>query len=355
MRYCALIIVYCLSGSVYSQINIWESSLHYGKIIPHSSELKPVTEEPLWGLQLDYSRLKLSEKAWDQCNCYAKLGASFTYFNYQNPDQLGSSSNLIFFAEPYLSYKSPLKISMRTGVGFTYLNRLYDENTNPENLFFSSHLSFIMHLGLYGIYSLNDNYALKVGFNYNHISNGGLKQPNKGMNFPTISAGVIYNRSSYKLEAREKNTHLKKKLFYYARLFGTMPEVSNEDVSVNERKLLIGLSGGALFHVTQSNAFNVGVEFTNDESYKRSAELMGEDYDHRVVGLVLGHNFVFGKILFNQQMGWYAYRPFPSTSNSFYQRYELMYKIADKLQAGVGLKSHGHVAENMDLRIGVIF
>ncbi|MEQ8924582.1 MAG: acyloxyacyl hydrolase [Fulvivirga sp.] len=344
-----------MSFSVYSQISSWESSLHYGKIIPHSSELKPVTEEPLWGLQLDYSRLKLSQKAWDQCNCYTKIGASFTYFNYQNPEQLGSSTNLIFFAEPYLSYKSRLKLTMRSGVGFTYVNRLYDENSNPENLFFSSHLSFIIHLGLYGVYAINEKYELKAGFNYNHISNGGLNQPNKGMNFPTISMGVIYNTNTFQFENREKNEYLKKKLFYYVRLFGTMPEVSNEDVSVNERKFLLGLSSGVLFHLTQTNAFNMGVELVNDESYKRSAELMGKDYDHRVVGIVLGHNFVFGNILFNQQMGWYAYRPFPSTSNSFYQRYELLYKLGNKFQVGVGLKAHGHVAENMDLRFGVVF
>jgi len=327
---------------------------HTGFIIPHSSELKEIASSTPWGVQLEWSRLRNTSKSWDQCNCYAQTGLSFNYFNYANPEQLGSSYNLIYFAEPYLSYKRKLFYSFRAGTGVTYLDQVYDESANPENTFYSSPISFILLVSFNVNYRISDNYLLSASAHYNHISNGGLEQPNKGMNFPTFGLGVSYMANAIELDNRGKTTTNKGKLYYYTRLFGTLPEVDESETTDNTRKLLIGVSGGALYHVTQSNALNLGVEIISNGAHKTQAERMNEDYDHKSINLMVGHNFVFGKITFSQQVGWYLYKPFPSTSKEFFQRYELLYKIGDVFQVGTGLKAHGHVADNLDVRLGVL-
>jgi hypothetical protein len=38
--------------------------------------------------------------------------------------------------------------------------------------------------------------------------------------------------------------------------------------------------------------------------------------------------------------------------HQFYQRYLLSYNLGKNLRFGAGLKSHGHVAEYLDLRLG---
>ncbi|MEM9300215.1 MAG: acyloxyacyl hydrolase, partial [Bacteroidota bacterium] len=79
------------------------------------------------------------------------------------------------------------------------------------------------------------------------------------------------------------------------------------------------------------------------------------DFDFHSLGLVVGNNLVFGKFTFNQQMGYYLYRPYPTENSDFFQRYELLYLIGKRYQIGTSLKAHGHVADNLDLRFGILF
>ncbi|MEQ9300337.1 MAG: acyloxyacyl hydrolase [Cyclobacteriaceae bacterium] len=335
---------------------VYGLSGHYGWIIPHSSELQAISQSAPIGLQLDWSRVKTSERAWDSCNCYSQTGLAFNYFNYQNPDQLGSSYNLTYFAEPYLSYRKRLFFSLRAGAGITYLNRVHDPIDNPENTFYSSPVSFLLVIGPNANYRLTEKVTLMGGLHYNHISNGGMKQPNKGMNFPTMTVGVKYLPKPLDLQVREKRNDQKGQLGGYVRFFSTLPEVDLDTTSNvdNSREVLLGLSVGVLYHITHTNAFNVGVEVIRDGSYARTAEITGSAYDPYLVGLLVGHNFVFGKLTFNQQIGWYAYRNYPPMDRQFYQRYEILYRLGEQWQIGTSLIAHGHVAENLDLRLGYL-
>lgn len=334
--------------------DIYGARSHVGFIIPHSSELKGISNTTPWGIQVEWSKLRATEKAWNNCNCYAQSGLSFNYYNYGNPQELGNSYNLIYFAEPYLNFGKKLFYSFRSGIGVTFLDQLYNSETNPRNTFYSSSISFILQASLNVNYQLNQKMTISLSGNYNHISNGGMKQPNKGMNFPTASLGLSYHPDKKTLEKRDKNMINKSKLLYYARLFGTLPEVEGNEIETNERKLLLGISGGILYHLTQTNAVNGGFEFISNGAYKAAAEKQDLDYDHHEINFLVGHNFVFGRITFNQQLGVYLYRPFPSTSKDIFQRYELLYQLGDKFQIGTSLKAHGHVADNFDLRFGIL-
>lgn len=296
-----------------------------------------------------------SKKAWNNCNCYAQSGLSFNYFNYANQNQLGSSYNLIYFAEPYLSFRQRLFYSFRAGAGITLLDQVYDEVENPDNTFYSSPLSFLILLNLNINYRLNDQYTVSFSGNYNHISNGGMKQPNKGMNFPTFGLGLVYSPKPYELTGFERTYEKKGDWQGYARMFGTLPNVNATEEFPDARKLLLGISGGALWYFSNFSALNMGIEAVRDESYKERAERANDDFDFHSIGLVIGNNFVFGKFTFNQQMGYYLYRPYPTENASFFQRYELLYLVGKRYQIGTSLKAHGHVAENLDLRFGVLF
>ena len=72
------------------------------------------------------------------------------------------------------------------------------------------------------------------------------------------------------------------------------------------------------------------------------------------LGLAFGHEFVLGRILFSQQFAVYLIKP-ESQKNDVYQRYNMVYRINDRINVGVGMKSHGHVADFGDFRIGMSF
>lgn len=328
---------------------------HYGFILPHSKDVLDISDSNPWGFQLDWSKLLTQDKSWNNCYCYAQVGWSLAYFNYANPKTLGNSYNLIFFAEPYLSFKRRLFYSLRTGIGATYLNQVYDEVTNPNNTFYSSPLSFLIFLNFNFNYKITDYYTVIASGYYNHISNGGRQHPNKGINFPTFGMGLSYTPHPVSLEPKARLISKRGNITGYIRLFGTSPTVDETDRYPEKKTLLMGLALGGMKHFTNFNALNVGMELVRDGSHKEKARRMNKEYSHHIIALMLGHNLIFGRFNFNQQFGIYIHKPEHATSKKMYQRYELLYQLGKHFDIGTSIKVHGHVADNMDVRFGFVF
>lgn len=329
---------------------------HYGFIIPHYKSLKSISATHPWGIEFDAAGLLLSNKAWSNCNCYGRVGASVVYFNYGNPAVLGSSYNLILFGEPYLGFRKKLHMSLRGGIGFTYLTRVYDEVSNPENVFYSSPLSFILQFQLSANYRMNEYLRFKLTGNYNHISNGGARMPNKGMNFPTVSAGMEYFFNARPLEPWPKSKGLlENDPLIYARIFSSITTVPADSLFPDVRKMIAGLEGGVMKGVSNINALGIGMEFSFDGSFREKSERSGTRYSPFIFAPALGHAFIFGKFSFTQQFAWYAYRPFPENDYKFFQRYAIYYQAGKIISIGFSLKAHAQVAEIMDVRAGFVF
>lgn len=333
-------------------ISFYGIKSHYGFIIAHSPELRPISQTNPFGIQLEYSKLKISDRAWKTCHCYGRSGFSFTYFNYNNPDVLGSSYNLIYYVEPYFTYRGPLKFSLRGSVGATYLNKKFDNETNPTNVLFSTNLSFYLAISLNLNYHINNHYALNLSGHYNHISNGGQKQPNKGMNFPTFSIGIDrtfnYNTLTRKpdsLRYFDRSTRWYTGSFLSLRSSDSNAEASNHP--------LIGFLGGALIPLSRINGLNAGTELWYDFSDERKAQNQQFNDSAFSSALTAGHQFSVGHFYFLQQFGFYITRPKNIQPKSIYQRYSFWYSIGKRkrITLGASLIAYGKVADHMDGRL----
>lgn len=351
--------IFFFAGKAFAQTTlsadstIWYigSQAHYGFIIAHRDAIRPlVNDTNPWGLSLEFSRLRNTQSAWNACNCYSQNGLAFVYFNFDNPEVLGSSVSLVVFAEPHLSLKT-LNISLRAGLGVSYLTKVYHWETNPNNVLFSSPLSGILLLQLTARVWLNENFGIRLSGAYHHISNGGSQQPNLGMNFPTVSIGAEYRISPIRLVPREKHYVSTKSMQYYAGLFFTTRKVSGND---DMRKPLLGLSGGFYKPFARMHGIGIGIELVNDWSLKERNRHSSEYIDHHIVSGLLRHHFLFGKFDFSQALGFYLYKKYP-TGSSIFQRYALDYRITKNIELGFSLKAHLAVAEQMDVRVNYLF
>ena len=328
----------------------------YGFIIPHSNELKEISSSNPWGLSIDASKLFNSEKTWSNCNCYSKIGLAFAYYNYSNPAQLGNSYNLILFAEPYLGFKRKVHATLRAGMGATYLDQVYDEVTNPSNLFYSSPLSFILILQLKLNYRIDEHNTIYLSGNYNHISNGAVSKPNKGMNFPTLGIGYEYTIRPVNLERKPNDSDQDtKQLLKYVRLFWNIRTVPETPEFPEKHDLMIGLEAGLMPRLSRINGLMTGFEFSYDGLFNEEIRRQDLDKTPYLASLHLGHFFMFGKFTFTQQFAWYAYKSYPFNDASFFQRYAIYWQFGKLINCGFSLKSHGHVAEYMDVRMGITF
>lgn len=326
---------------------------HTGFIIPHSTEIINVSNTKPYGFQIDAGRINQSQKAWNKCNCYSNVGLSFAYFNYNDPSILGNSYNLIAFMEPLLSYNPKLNFRFRAGAGLSYLTRIHDATTNPTNLFFGSSISGILLVGFSAHYKVTENWNVNAGVYYNHISNGGQQEPNKGMNFPTASAGVEFNLNTLTITPRDNKAPVDRKIHLFLGAFGNRRTVKSTATEPLAVRWQVGVYSGMIKKFTTTNAWMAGTELSYDASVSEQGRRNGEDTSPILFSILGGHQFCFGRFGFSQQIGHYTYRDY-TTDWLFFQRYALVYQVGRRIQTGISLKAHAQEAEQMDVRVGIV-
>ncbi len=345
MTFIIFLSCYCKSHGQTIQRYTFEGQ--YGAILAHAADLVPVSQSNPYGLQISYQWLKMDKENWMACQCFHYLGVSLSHHNFDNPEVLGSATSISASFEPLLWMNNKWQVSLTSGIGLSYLSRVFDEQTNPNNNFFSAPVSFLLYLTPKVSYALNSNLQAAVSFHYNHISNGGQSQPNRGMNFPTLGLGISYLPRHYDFPQHSPSS-VENKWNSYLEIFGTFRDAPEKD----RRQPAMGLALGTYYQIGRVNAFGLGMETTLDRSLA--------DGEESIAGWLhtpyISHHFLFGRFDFSQRMGYYLSKPeHYQTDNLFFQRYVLSYKIWQDLRLGIELKAHGHVAENIGFRLGYGF
>jgi hypothetical protein len=323
-----------------------------GFIIPHTESVRSISNSNPWGVEANLAWHYSDEKARSYCNCFPRLGIAMMYINFDNPSILGNGFTLAPFVEPFLPIRSKWLFSIRFSAGGAYLTRVYHPVTNPENLFYSTNFSYLLSLSPAIVYQLSQNWNLRISADYNHISNGGNQQPNKGINFPTASIGMDYIFEPVDFTKRMVYNYEDVGYKHTFRIIvsGTGKTPSYE---TNKRNVVFGLNSTYGRTISRLSILTAGVEFVNDGALK--AELHHRNPsppDHKRAALLAGHELMIGKFSFSQQLGFYFYSP-AKPRDPVYQRWGLDYHISRKVFAGINLKAHRHVADFMDFRIGL--
>jgi hypothetical protein len=325
-------------------------ALYYASVFAHSKSVQNTAGANPVGIELLSSSLRHDEKSWQLCNCFLNTGVGFHYFNFDNKI-LGHSFSLYYLLEPQFRLHKKLKLLTNTHSGIAYLSNPYHPSNNPNNMSYSTSISAYIGLGMGLQYSFRHwQWALMAHFL--HVSNGGIKDPNKGINWPAISLRASYYPKFYPLPryTSKKNTNLKQTLSSIE-LF-----ISSKTVATGEkaRYLVIGGNYQLSKQIGAINALTLASEIIFDYSLKEKLERDQLEKSYVRIGLALGHEFILGRFRFGQQLVFYPYSPSPYFSK-IYHRWGINYQINRSLTVGFRLLAHKQVANFFDFRIGYIF
>ncbi|WP_083836552.1 acyloxyacyl hydrolase [Nitritalea halalkaliphila] len=156
------------------------------------------------------------------------------------------------------------QLSLRSGIGPAYLNRLFDPETNPDNTFFSAPVSFLLYTSPTLSYQLGAQWGLSAAFNYHHISNGGQRQPNRGMNYPMWGLGLRYFPSGHPTWERHQAVDAPRTWLWAVETGLTNRSVPDQD----RRGLTAGLAVGATRRINNLQSLGFGLEFIQDEAFR---------------------------------------------------------------------------------------
>lgn len=332
----------------------WGARWHTGFIIPHSREIVNVSGSNPFGLEISAQWVLNSPEHTRKLGLISKRGFAFHYINFDNPQVLGHTVAIVPFVEPLIRPWKPLYASVRLGLGPAWLNKLYHPDNNPTNLFFSYPISLWAMLNAHLHYKINTQWELSAGLNYNHISNGGMKNPNKGMNFPTYNAGISYSFQPIQMTRPEKNRDWKNqpRHYAYASLIGTL---KNMDATPEYPELTrcwsYGIQVMGARRVGRFSALALGTEWIHDGFAEETLRRLNLDKSAWKGGGLLGHELLVGRVSFSTLLGVYLFNP-SGDRDPVYQRYALQYRFGRRFVLGSSLKAHRHVADVFDLRLG---
>lgn len=325
-----------------------------GFIIPHSKELIDVSKSKPWGGEIQLGWLQDAGEKLERNGVYSKRGFSLSYFNFDNPNVLGSATSLSLFVEPIFMPKYLLRFATPIGFGLTYLNKTHHPEKNPTNLFFSSNLSFLLFAGFQLNYLVSPFWELNAGINYLHISNGGIKKPNKGMNFPMATVGATKYLNPVKFQKIVKplkdSVTKDKSLRFTSQFSFSVKNTPETPEHASTPELVLGMFTEVKKPISQRANLSLAHEIFWDGYLQENAKRANQRQTALINSICFGNELVFGKMLFSTHIGTYLHHPLRN-HDVIYQRYGLFFKHKNII-VGASLRAHRHVAEVIECRLG---
>lgn len=361
MHRAALVFVLSLFGFILAGQKNQVLSLHgdYGFLFLHSQDVAPIGQSYPWALNADYSIWKLNEANYQNCNCYPRIGFSLGFHNYQNQKVLGVGVPLYTYLEPWYKLSDNLFFHFRGGIGLAGLSRPFDRESNPLNLSYSLPISAFVMVGAGFSVPLDKHLYLSLRARYNHVSNGGIREPNKGLNYPSLALQIDYSLNPLDFNfAKKKEVWQDQKTrsftlnsFWAAQAGARVGDAFNEqDVTY----LVLGFNAQYQQQWARVSGFSAGLSILQNYAYRRQIEKGGGQEDSWQAAALFGHEFILGKFRFGQQAGFYLHKEYGAEADWF-QRYYLLYYPWPNFGMGPALKAHAQVAEFLDFRFSYRF
>jgi hypothetical protein len=361
-RYCAAAIVFLLLSFCCARAQQTDSSklkrifsvtagLQHGFVFAHSPEVENTKGARPTGVELLFGWQRNDQGVWDLCNCFPRKGLLLAYYDYDSKI-LGKSFTAAYFLEPAYRISRNAFFSFKAVAGLSYLTNPFDTIKNPDNRSYSTHISGYLLLGA-GIWlRLSDRWWLNASANYQHESNGGIQQPNKGINWPTAGLALSYqhNPRPYYTGIRKKDKFWKEySIRYDLGLMGIAKRVLDE--TGNSKRLpLFGVHFQGSKQVGRINALTAGAEIFMDRALRMQLSIDSVEASHVRAGILVGHEFLLGKFLFSQRLGVYLFDETPYFDR-IYHRWGIQFRANRRWSAGFNLQAHRHVADFIDFRV----
>ena len=135
-------------------------------------------------------------------------------------------------------------------------------------------------------------------------------------------------------------------------VFGTVRVLPGGDVFAEKSTSLLGFTGTYGHRLSRFHALSGGLEVVRDGFMRASLQRQSLGARPWLVSALAGYELGMGRYTFALHLGGDLIRPDSFTTPRLFQRYQLLYRLGQNLQVGVGMKARLNVAEGFDLRLG---
>ncbi|WP_158638287.1 acyloxyacyl hydrolase [Panacibacter ginsenosidivorans] len=334
-------------------------NLNYGWIYAHSIDIKNTAGAKPRGVSFEIVNRSTDTAVWNKYGSYPSTGIMLTYLDLNTPI-LSKSYTAAYIFEPTFRLNNKMDFFIKTRIGLSYLTNPHDSLKNPTNNTYSTRFNFFTAAGLGITYKFNNHYSAVLDANFFHNSNGGFDQPNRGLNYPNLSAGIRYDVESNTTPTfrRIKDTSWKTDKWNYDAMAYYSPKEGYNYVWQHKRKYLFGAGFQTSYRISSLDALTLGTEIYYDDAIGSIKRNLGDNSSNVYTGLLMGNEFIFRKIIFSQQLGFFLHKNTESYTDIYkqpfglvYHRWGLRYRLQKHWYFGFNFLVHGHVADFIDGRL----
>jgi hypothetical protein len=265
-----------------------------------------------------------------------------------------------FFSWPFARLSDRVQVTSDFGMGLSWRWKHTNETTDVYENVLGSNLNARVNWGFYVRYLSTPRIAVYSGVDYTHRSNGGLVQPDLGINVIGPKVTVQYNFADEAPISRDVDPRPFEPAWEI--VIGGAGGVKNV---LERRNPMARANFGALDvtaavqrHFYQFGKIAGGTDLTYDGA--AGARIDGADREWRAragqrwgVGLYGGYEHLIGRFGALMQVGADVARGFASSSR-LYARYGWRYQVNDRVWSTLAIRSHGFRRANA-LEFGVGF
>lgn len=218
-----------------------------------------------------------NEYEWVKQLNYPKTGISFGVTDYGNSEKLGQAFSVL----PFVEFNIFKRWDLHSAIGVSYTNTQYDVINNPFNEAITTNLNWSFKALMYYDLFKTDVLNWKVGFGYNHSSNGHSRLPNQGLNSFLAGVSTTFNsKNNNTNEPLDTSKTPTTKQWYFSSRFDIGQNVLSEIFNDKKEVYSLAFSGGKIINKTFK--FGAGFYYRFYEHYydyiKNEEELITTQY-----------------------------------------------------------------------------
>lgn len=354
----------------------FSAAVENGVVIPTNNQLKNYEDKSYLGYSLEVLKHPNGEKDWQKLYKNTQYGIGFFAYDFLSNQEMGSPFAIYGIYSSEIKNWKRLRWDYKVKFGVSFNSNPYDFDQGYMNSSLGSKTNMYIGLssGLY--YELTKNFDVGFNLKFNHLSNGSLKVPNRGLNTfaPQISLVYYLERSQKSLDKQEteENTSYnksgsfeisafvaKKNFFYRGEDRYDIKPFEGYNYSV------YGVEAAYMKPFSSKSAFGLGIGITQDDEYNHTMYIQDhvlmqkKRFSHNQIlfSVIPTYRLTINRLYINIGAGYYAFKKTRKYDETpFFQKIGLQYQFSNRLFASFGINAYQfHVANYLEWKLGYTF
>lgn len=352
---------------------LFSASAEYGSILPTNVQLTYYDNLRYAGYSAQVLKQTTGKKDWEKLFNYPQYGIGVYGFDFLDNKKMGSPFAVYAIYSSKIKEWNKLKWYYSANLGISFNSNPFDYDAAYYNTSVGSKTNMYISLGTGLYYEIGKHFDVGLNLKFNHLSNGAMKIPNKGLNAVAPQVSLVYYPERVN-PVKDENiaSKIKKYNTWEVSVFGGKKNVFYRGDNRDDIRLYDGFDysvyGAEAFYMRQysaKSAYGLGLGVTKDEQYNHTMYVQDSvlyqkkrfSKDHVLLSVIPTYRLMIDRLYINVGLGYYVTKKNRKYDNSaLFQRLSLQYQITDRFFASFGINAYDlHVANYLEWKLGYTF